>query len=128
MEAIKIEVIKNWAKLKSVYNISIFLGFANFYQRFIQGFSKIVVPFISILKTIRLPNKPASSKNNGSKSASSRNNNSRQIFKRNDGNDEVDGFDVSGNSVKHAKKLRKLSKLRKSSKLGKSKNEKTSKF
>ena len=29
-----------------------FLGFANFYQRFIQGFSRIAVPFTSILKTM----------------------------------------------------------------------------
>ena len=28
-----------------------FLGFANFYQRFIQGFSRIAAPFTSILKT-----------------------------------------------------------------------------
>ena len=35
IEAKKIEVIKNWSKLKSVYNIQVFLGFANFYWRFI---------------------------------------------------------------------------------------------
>ena len=28
-----------------------FLGFANFYQRFIQGFSKIAAPLMSMLKT-----------------------------------------------------------------------------
>ena len=31
----RIEVMKNWSESKSVYDIQIFLGFANFYQRFI---------------------------------------------------------------------------------------------
>ena len=32
-----------------------FLGFANFYRRFIQGFSKIAAPFTSMLKTTSFP-------------------------------------------------------------------------
>ena len=51
MEDKRIEAIKNWPKLKSVKNIRVFLGFANFYQRFIQGFSKIAGPLISMLRT-----------------------------------------------------------------------------
>ena len=35
MEAERIEVVKDWLKLKSVRNIQVFLGFANFYRRFI---------------------------------------------------------------------------------------------
>ena len=31
MEVKKIKIIKNWPKLKSIYNISIFLYFTNFY-------------------------------------------------------------------------------------------------
>ena len=31
MEAKKIEVVKDWPELKSVCNIQVFLGFANFY-------------------------------------------------------------------------------------------------
>ena len=31
MEAKKIKVIKDWLELKSVHNIQIFLGYANFY-------------------------------------------------------------------------------------------------
>ena len=49
----KIEVVKNWPELKSVRDIQIFIGFANFYQWFIWGFNKIVVPLISILKTTK---------------------------------------------------------------------------
>lgn len=37
-------------------NIQVFLRFANFYQRFIQGFSKIVALLTSILKITSSPN------------------------------------------------------------------------
>ena len=46
--------MKNWPKLKSVCNIKIFLGFANFYQQVIQRFSKIAAPIILIQKTTEL--------------------------------------------------------------------------
>ena len=51
MEAEQIEVVRKWPKPKSVQNIQVFLGFANFYWRFIQGFSRIVALLISMLKT-----------------------------------------------------------------------------
>ena len=35
MEVEKIEVVKDWPEPKSVRNIQVFLGFANFYQWFI---------------------------------------------------------------------------------------------
>ena len=41
----------NWLKPKSMRDIQVFLGFVNFYQHFIQGFSKIAKPFILMLKT-----------------------------------------------------------------------------
>ena len=41
MEAKKIKVVKDWHEFKSVCNILVFLGFANFYWQFIQGFSRI---------------------------------------------------------------------------------------
>ena len=49
----RIEVIKNWLELKSVRDIQVFIGFANFYWWFIQGFSRIAAPLILILKTTR---------------------------------------------------------------------------
>ena len=49
----RIEVVRNWPESKSVRDIKVFLGFANFYQRFIQGFSKIAGPLTSILKTTK---------------------------------------------------------------------------
>ena len=127
MEAKRIEVVKDWPKPKSVHNIQVFLCFANFYRRFIQGFNRIAAPFTSMLKTTESPDELASCKNNGSKSASSINNNSRPASGRNDGDNKVNGVGVGRNGVKHAKKSEKTSKSRKLSKSGKSKGEKTSK-
>ena len=51
MEEEKIQAVKTWPEPKSIRDIQVFLGFANFYQRFIQGFSKIAAPVTSMLKT-----------------------------------------------------------------------------
>ena len=111
--------MKNWPDLKSVQNIRVFLGFANFYRQFIQVFSRIAAPLTSISKTT---NNPAPSRNDGSRSASSRNNDSRPASGKNDGNGEVNRF--SGDGVEHAKKSgkskgQKTSKCQKSVKSGK---------
>ena len=50
MEEERIEAVKAWPEPKSIKDIQVFLGFANFYQRFIQGFSKIVTPLTSMLE------------------------------------------------------------------------------
>ena len=125
MKAEKIEVVKNWLEPKSVYNIQVFLGFANFYRQFIQGFSRIATLLTSILKTTRSPDEPAPSRNDGSRSASSRNNNSKLASRKNNGDGEVDRVSVGENGMEHAKKSKKTSKFRKLSKSGKSKGEKT---
>ena len=46
-------MVKNWPELRSVRDIEVFIGFANFYQRFIQGFSRIAASLTSMLKKIR---------------------------------------------------------------------------
>ncbi len=51
MEDKRIEAVKNWPEPKSVRDIPVFLGYANFYFRFIRGFSKIAGPLTSILRT-----------------------------------------------------------------------------
>ena len=101
----KIKVVKNWLKLKSVHNISVFWDFANFYQQFIQSFSRIIASLTSILKIIRSSDKLVFSKNNNSRSAFSRNNNNRPIIGRNNGNDEVKFDD---DNMKYARKLGQL--------------------
>ena len=127
MEAEQIEVVRKWPEPKSVQDIQVFLGFAHFYRQFIQGFSRIAALFSLILKTT---NKPASSRNDGSRSATSKNNDSRPASRKNDGNSEVDGF--SGDGMEYAKKsgkskAQKSAKFRKLSKSGKSKCKKSKK-
>ena len=50
MEEKQIKAICDWPEPQSVRNIQVFLGFANFYQQFIQGFSRLAAPLTSILK------------------------------------------------------------------------------
>jgi hypothetical protein len=50
MDPAKIEAIVSWTVPKSVRDIQVFLGFANFYRRFIKGFSKVVAPITRLLK------------------------------------------------------------------------------
>ena len=49
----RIEVVKQWPEVQSVRDIQVFLRFANFYRRFILGFSQIAVPLTLMLKTSR---------------------------------------------------------------------------
>ena len=54
MEDERIEAFRNWPEPKSVRDIQVFLGFANFYCCFIWGFSKIASPLTSMLRTSNL--------------------------------------------------------------------------
>ena len=51
MEDKRIEAVKQWPEPQLVRDIQVFLGFANFYQRFIQRFSRIAAPLTLMLKT-----------------------------------------------------------------------------
>ena len=51
MEDKRIEAVKQWLEPQSVRDIQVFLGFANLYRRFIQGFSRIAAPLTSMLET-----------------------------------------------------------------------------
>ncbi len=51
MEEEKIEAVKTWPEPKSVRDIQVFLGFANFYRRFIKKVSRIANPPTSMLRT-----------------------------------------------------------------------------
>ena len=96
MEAKKIEVVKDWPEPKSVQDIQVFSRFANFYQQFVQGFSRIAAPLTSMLKTTRSPNELAPSKNDGSRLVSNRNDDSKPASGKNNGNREVVEFGVGG--------------------------------
>ena len=69
-------------------------------------------------------NKPAFSKDDGSRSAFSKNNNSKLTSRKNNSNDKVNRFGIGENVMEHNKKLGKLCRSKKLSKLGKSKSEK----
>lgn len=44
MDEKKVQVIQEWPEPRTVKDVQAFLGFANFYRRFIDGYSDIVVP------------------------------------------------------------------------------------
>jgi len=46
----KVKSVQNWADPRSVKEVQIFIGFANFYRRFIKDFSKVCKPITKTLK------------------------------------------------------------------------------
>jgi hypothetical protein len=50
MNESRVEIITEWSESRSFRNIQIFLGFANFYRRFIRDYSRIAAPLTSIFK------------------------------------------------------------------------------
>lgn len=50
MESDRIEAIKSWPEPRNVKDIQVFIGFANFYRRFIEGFNKKTAPLTSLIK------------------------------------------------------------------------------
>ena len=46
----KIKAIVNWQDLKNVTGLKLFLGFCNYYQRFIVNWLNKTEPFIKIIK------------------------------------------------------------------------------
>ena len=51
MDAVKVKAVQEWAVPKTVKDIQSFLGFANFYRRFIKDFSRIVKPMVRLTRT-----------------------------------------------------------------------------
>jgi hypothetical protein len=50
MDPDKVDAIVNWEAPINVKDVQAFLGFSNFYRRFIRGFSRIVRPLVSLTK------------------------------------------------------------------------------
>ena len=51
MDPKRVEAVTQWPQPKSVHDIQVFLGFVNFYRRFIKGYSHITRPLTELLKT-----------------------------------------------------------------------------
>lgn len=50
MDQEKVKTIKEWPMPESIHNIQRFLGFANFYRRFVSHFARIARPLTSLVK------------------------------------------------------------------------------
>ena len=50
MDQSKVQTIQDWPEPRKVKDIQSFLGFANFYRRFISGYSDIVVPLTRLTR------------------------------------------------------------------------------
>ncbi|XP_063782381.1 uncharacterized protein LOC134932160, partial [Pseudophryne corroboree] len=50
MEGSKVQAVLDWVQPTSLKALQRFLGFANFYRRFIAGFSSIVAPLVALTK------------------------------------------------------------------------------
>ncbi|KAK3565211.1 hypothetical protein QTP86_001027 [Hemibagrus guttatus] len=55
MDCAKVEAIKSWPQPGTVKDLQRFLGFANFYRRFISGYSDLTAPLTSLLRALQGP-------------------------------------------------------------------------
>lgn len=51
MEASRVSAIVEWPAPTSIREVQVFLGFANFYRRFIQAYSRVAKPISDLLRT-----------------------------------------------------------------------------
>jgi len=58
MDRSRVAAIEEWPTPKTFREVQVFLGFANFFRRFIKGYSKIVVPLTALSKGAKLGKKP----------------------------------------------------------------------
>ena len=48
MDPIKVDTVRNWKEPRTKKELQMFLGYANFYRRFIKGFSGVVKPLTKL--------------------------------------------------------------------------------
>jgi hypothetical protein len=53
MDSAKVKAVLDWPIPKTVTEIQEFIGFANFYRRFIKGYLEIIIPFTNFIKKDR---------------------------------------------------------------------------
>ena len=60
MDPERVRVIAEWPIPQTFRDIQVFLGFCNFYRRFIHGYSRLTAPLTELLKGSRNGRKPGS--------------------------------------------------------------------
>jgi hypothetical protein len=50
MDPRKVQTIQDWETPENVHDVQVFLGFANFYRRFIKGYSRVCRPLFKLLQ------------------------------------------------------------------------------
>jgi hypothetical protein len=58
MDPARVKTISEWPRPKTYRDIQVFLGFCNFYRRFIYGFSGIARPLHALLRGLKNGKKP----------------------------------------------------------------------
>jgi hypothetical protein len=58
MDPSRVETVKEWPVPTCYRDIQVFLGFTNFYRRFIREYARICVPLTDLLKKIKEPTAP----------------------------------------------------------------------
>jgi hypothetical protein len=48
MDPKKVVAITNWGASENLHGVRAFLGFVNFYQRFIKGYTNILAPIVAL--------------------------------------------------------------------------------
>jgi hypothetical protein len=60
MDENRVKAIQDWEEPTTYHDLQVFLGFCNFYRRFIKGYSQITQPLTSMLKGSKNGRKPGS--------------------------------------------------------------------
>ncbi len=50
MDPERVKVIADWPRPRCIHDVQVFLGFVNFYRRFIEGYSHITRPLTDLLR------------------------------------------------------------------------------
>jgi len=58
MDPSRVSTIRDWPAPRTFRELQVFLGFANFYRRFVEGYAKVTVPLSDLLKGSEKGKKP----------------------------------------------------------------------
>ena len=83
MDSEKVSGIIEWEKPTTIQDVQCFLGFANFYCRFIEEYSRFCTPLFNLLKTVKPDNlEPVAHKKGANKAPIEWTPTCQQVFKK----------------------------------------------